>query len=83
MIEDENNLDRAVFDVCQILAHQDHKMSKYQRDLGFVHFVDPFFLAATGSSITTVCLSVCPSVTPFSPTSVHPISTKSPGNIGF
>ena len=44
MIEDGNNLDRAVFDVGQILADLDHKMSKSQRDLGFGHFVDPFFL---------------------------------------
>ena len=44
IMQDGNNLDRAVFDVDQILADLDHKMSKSQRDLGFGHFVDPFFL---------------------------------------
>ena len=44
IMQDGNNLDRAVFDVDQILADLDHKMSKSQRDLGFGHFVDPFVL---------------------------------------
>ena len=44
MIKDGNNLDRAVFDVGQILADLDHKMSKSLRDLKFGHFVDPIFL---------------------------------------
>ena len=38
MIEDGNNLHKAVFDVGQILADLD------QRALGFGPFVDPFFL---------------------------------------
>ena len=44
MIEDGNNPDRAVFDADQILADLDHKMSKFQRDLGFGHFVDFSYL---------------------------------------
>ena len=44
MIEDSNNLDRAVFDVGQILADLDHRMIRSQRDLELSHSVEPFFL---------------------------------------
>ena len=57
MIEDDNNLDRAVFYVGQILADLDHKMSKSQRDLAILLTLSflSIFLAGLLVNFTLLC----------------------------